>query len=108
MAALAGSLPPALLYAMGGAAVADFQNATLIFGLVLMVAGAFWLIGLLTVVKNLDAIKGVLTLPTTNPSYMQVTRDMSPDKVKMILRWIELGAPPSTNGGTPTPGGTLY
>ncbi len=53
------------------------------------------------VVKNLDAIKGVLTLPTTDPNYMQVTRDMSPDKVSMILKWIELGAPPAPNGGPP-------
>lgn len=49
--------------------------------------------------KNLAAIQGVLTLPTTDPSYMQVTRDMSPDKVSMILKWIEQGAPLDSNGG---------
>jgi hypothetical protein len=47
------------------------------------------------VVNNLDAIKGVLSLPQTDPRYMQVTRDMSPDKVSMILQWIKLGAPPA-------------
>jgi uncharacterized membrane protein YdjX (TVP38/TMEM64 family) len=45
LAALAGSLPPALLYALTGAAVADFQNAALMFGVVLLVAGFFWMIG---------------------------------------------------------------
>jgi uncharacterized membrane protein YdjX (TVP38/TMEM64 family) len=45
LAALAGSLPPALLYALTGAAVANFQRSTLMFGVVLLVAGLFWLIG---------------------------------------------------------------
>lgn len=45
LAALAGSLPPALLYALTGAAVAKVENAALVFGLVLLVAGCFWLIG---------------------------------------------------------------
>jgi uncharacterized membrane protein YdjX (TVP38/TMEM64 family) len=45
LAALAGSLPPALLYALTGAAVANFQNTSLMFGVVLLVAGLFWLIG---------------------------------------------------------------
>lgn len=45
------------------------------------------------VLKNLNAIKGVLSMSPTDPRYMQVTRDMSPDKVRMILKWIELGAP---------------
>ena len=44
-ASLAGSLPPALLYALTGAAVASFQNTSLMFGVVLMVAGLFWLAG---------------------------------------------------------------
>ncbi len=43
--------------------------------------------------QNLSAIQNVLTLPPTNPAYMQVTRDMSPDKVNMILTWIKQGAP---------------
>jgi uncharacterized membrane protein YdjX (TVP38/TMEM64 family) len=45
LAALAGSLPPALLYALTGAAVANFQNTALMFGLVMIVAGFFWMTG---------------------------------------------------------------
>jgi uncharacterized membrane protein YdjX (TVP38/TMEM64 family) len=45
LAALAGSIPPALLYALSGAAVANFQQSTLMFGVVLLVAGLFWLVG---------------------------------------------------------------
>lgn len=44
-ASLAGSLPPALLYALTGAAVANFQSTALMFGVVLLVAGLFWLVG---------------------------------------------------------------
>jgi uncharacterized membrane protein YdjX (TVP38/TMEM64 family) len=45
LAALAGSLPPALLYALTGASVANFQNTALMFGFVLLVAGFFWIAG---------------------------------------------------------------
>jgi uncharacterized membrane protein YdjX (TVP38/TMEM64 family) len=45
LAAMAGSLPPALLYALTGASVGKFQNTALVFVLVLLVAGFFWLIG---------------------------------------------------------------
>ena len=45
VASLAGSLPPALLYALTGAAVANFQSTALMFGVVMAVAGLFWLIG---------------------------------------------------------------
>lgn len=45
LAALAGSLPPALLYAMTGAAVANFESAALVFFCVLIVAGLFWAVG---------------------------------------------------------------
>ena len=45
LAALAGSLPPALLYALTGAAVASFQSASLMFAFVLLVAGIFWAVG---------------------------------------------------------------
>ena len=45
LAALAGSLPGALLYALVGAISASFQNGALVFGLVLLVAGSFWLVG---------------------------------------------------------------
>ena len=45
VASIAGSLPPALLYALTGAAVANLQNTALMFGVVLVVAGLFWLVG---------------------------------------------------------------
>ena len=45
LASLVGSLPPALLYALTGAAVANFQSVVLMFGVVLLVTGLFWLIG---------------------------------------------------------------
>lgn len=44
-AALGGSLPPALLYAITGASVANLQNTTLVFGLVILIAAAFWVFG---------------------------------------------------------------
>jgi uncharacterized membrane protein YdjX (TVP38/TMEM64 family) len=47
LASIAGSLPPALLYALTGAAVADLQNTALMFGIVLLVAGLFWLVGMI-------------------------------------------------------------
>jgi uncharacterized membrane protein YdjX (TVP38/TMEM64 family) len=45
LAALAGSLPGALLYALTGAGTAGFQNGALVFGLVLLMASSFWLVG---------------------------------------------------------------
>jgi uncharacterized membrane protein YdjX (TVP38/TMEM64 family) len=45
LAALAGSLPPALLYALTGASVAQFQNTALMFVSVLLIAGFFWAAG---------------------------------------------------------------
>lgn len=45
LAALSGSLPPALLYALTGASVAKFQNTALVFVFVLLVAGFFWMFG---------------------------------------------------------------
>lgn len=44
-AALAGSLPPALLYAITGASVANLENTTMVFGLVILIAVAFWVFG---------------------------------------------------------------
>jgi len=44
-ASIAGSLPPALLYALTGAAVANLQNTALMFGVVLLIAGLFWVVG---------------------------------------------------------------
>jgi uncharacterized membrane protein YdjX (TVP38/TMEM64 family) len=45
VAAVAGSLPAALLYALTGAVAASFTNGALVFGVVLLVAGAFWWVG---------------------------------------------------------------
>ena len=45
LAALIGSLAPALLYALTGAAVANFQSTSVMFGVVLLVTGSFWLAG---------------------------------------------------------------
>jgi len=45
LASLIGSLAPAVLYALTGAAVANFQSTSLIFGIVLVVTGSFWLAG---------------------------------------------------------------
>ena len=45
VASIAGSLPMSLLYALTGAAVANLQSTALMFGIVLLVAGVFWLVG---------------------------------------------------------------
>jgi uncharacterized membrane protein YdjX (TVP38/TMEM64 family) len=45
LATLVGSLPPALLYAATGAAAGSFQSGTLMFLLVMLVTGCFWLAG---------------------------------------------------------------
>ena len=45
LAALAGSLPAALLYALTGAVAARFHNGALVFVLVLLMASSFWLVG---------------------------------------------------------------
>lgn len=44
-AAVAGTIPAALLYAATGATAARLDNALLIFGLVIFVAGLVWVIG---------------------------------------------------------------
>ncbi|HEX8652641.1 MAG TPA: hypothetical protein VF708_17625 [Pyrinomonadaceae bacterium] len=49
--------------------------------------------------KNLSAIQQALMLPKSDPRYMQVTRDMSRDKLSLITRWIKAGAPPDPNSG---------
>jgi uncharacterized membrane protein YdjX (TVP38/TMEM64 family) len=43
LASLVGSLPPALLYALTGALAASFQNTALMFAVVMLVTGCFWL-----------------------------------------------------------------
>ena len=45
LASLVGSLPPALLYAVTGAAVANFKVTSFMFGVVLLLALLFWLSG---------------------------------------------------------------
>ena len=45
LAALAGSLPAALLFAVTGATAARLDNLLLVFALVLSIAGVFWLFG---------------------------------------------------------------
>jgi len=45
LASIAGSFPSALLYALTGAAVANLQNTALMFGVVILVAALFWLVG---------------------------------------------------------------
>jgi membrane protein DedA with SNARE-associated domain len=45
LAAAAGSLPPALLYALTGAVADDFQSAALMFGFVILMTAVTWAIG---------------------------------------------------------------
>jgi uncharacterized membrane protein YdjX (TVP38/TMEM64 family) len=47
LASFVGSLPPALLYALTGATAAGLRSGVLVFGLVVLVAGIFWLVGYL-------------------------------------------------------------
>lgn len=47
-AALLGSLPAAVLYALAGAAAADAVSTPLVFALVLALAAATWLLGAVT------------------------------------------------------------
>ncbi len=43
--------------------------------------------------QHLASIKRVLSLPKEDPGYMQVTRDMSRDRLALLLEWIAQGAP---------------
>lgn len=45
MAAFAGSVPEAFLYALTGATATGFTNSAVMFGVVLFIAGVFWFIG---------------------------------------------------------------
>lgn len=45
LASAFGSLTPAFLYALTGAAVANFQSTALMFAIVLLVASLFWMVG---------------------------------------------------------------
>jgi uncharacterized membrane protein YdjX (TVP38/TMEM64 family) len=57
VAALVGSFVPALLYALTGAAVANFQSTALVVLLVLLVTGSFWLISR-WLERHIEARKG--------------------------------------------------
>jgi uncharacterized membrane protein YdjX (TVP38/TMEM64 family) len=57
LATLGGSLPPALLYALSGATTAALASGVLVFGLVLLVAGIFWLVGYLAEVHLVEKRK---------------------------------------------------
>ena len=59
LASFAGSLPAALLYALTGAAYANFQSVVLMFSATLLVAGSFWLVG--RVLESLVAKKRLET-----------------------------------------------
>ena len=71
LASVAGSLPPALLYALTGAAVANLQNTALMFGIVLLVATMFWLVGIVfnhkkaqkaQMIKEIARLNSIFTL----------------------------------------------
>jgi uncharacterized membrane protein YdjX (TVP38/TMEM64 family) len=57
LATLGGSLPPALLYALSGATTAALASGVLVFGLVLLVAGIFCLVGYLAEVHLVEKRK---------------------------------------------------
>jgi uncharacterized membrane protein YdjX (TVP38/TMEM64 family) len=57
LASFIGSLPPALLYALTGATTAALTSGVLMFGLVLLVAGIFWLVGYLAEVYLVEPRK---------------------------------------------------
>jgi uncharacterized membrane protein YdjX (TVP38/TMEM64 family) len=57
LAALFGSIPPALLYALSGASAAALTSGVLVFGLVVLVAGIFWLVGYLAEVYLVERRK---------------------------------------------------
>lgn len=50
-----------------------------------------------TVVENAGAIKHVLNLPMSDPHYMPIVRDLSPDKLAMITQWFANGMPQSSS-----------
>ncbi len=45
LASLVGSFPGAFIYALTGASATSFDNGLLMFGLVFLIAGGFWLVG---------------------------------------------------------------
>jgi hypothetical protein len=53
-----------------------------------------------SVVASKDQMKDVFSRPQTDPRYMPVTRDLSPAKRNMILRWLDT----TGNAGQPNLG----
>jgi len=43
-----------------------------------------------TVVGDVDSVLGHVSLPVEDPAYMPVTRDLSPSKMNMIIKWLQL------------------
>jgi uncharacterized membrane protein YdjX (TVP38/TMEM64 family) len=59
LAAVIGSLPAALLYALAGSVAAEFGSPVAVFGLVLLLAGATWWIGTLAARRTQPPAEGV-------------------------------------------------
>src|SRR5437870_3531492 len=74
LAALVGSLPPALLYALTGASVANLQSTSLMFGVVMLVTGLFWLIGRL-IDSHVGGKKGATRNSLTSTSDVELQKD---------------------------------
>jgi uncharacterized membrane protein YdjX (TVP38/TMEM64 family) len=74
LAALVGSLPPALLYALTGAAVANLQSTSLMFGVILSVTGLFWLAGRL-LKPNVSGEKGAMHDKLTSTAEVAFRKD---------------------------------
>jgi uncharacterized membrane protein HdeD (DUF308 family) len=49
-----GSLPSALFYALAGAVSATFQNTSLVFGAMVLLAGVFWVMSKFVQVRSAD------------------------------------------------------
>ena len=50
-----------------------------------------------TIQSNIKALQTVLNMPINDPRYMPVTRDMSRDKRRLLIAWLNLGAPGPTS-----------
>ena len=53
-----------------------------------------------TIPQNLTAIVQRLTLPPNDPGLMPITRELSADKLAIILKWVQQGAVPGTQPGS--------
>lgn len=72
LAALVGSLTPALLYALTGAAIGNFKSTSLMFMVVLLVTGSCWLIGR-WLERHIERRKGY-AMPSSIPQTPCVSR----------------------------------